>query len=330
MARDIDYNVLFIIAAWVEAVAYGFLFCMFCVNMYFTFGGGRRNSDGHSKVLLGISGSMFIIATIHVCLSCYRLVVAYVFNRLNRFGGPAGFMGNLGHWSAVLYETLYATQEILGGAAAIYRCWVIWNKDFKIVALPIALLIIAMVFGYGTDVLFTRQGSLESNLSRLPMLLTWIRTFYAVAVVQNLLTTGLMVYAIYRNYRKTVGANLRTYGGVRLTWLMRTMVEAAALQLLIEVLLLILFLCRTNIQYIFLDLVVPVIGITFNAMTISYRLRLLTEKSGGDTALSSWKPASQPRSDRTQTTMTQIDDVDGIELDDGTYRRDKHRSLADL
>ncbi|KIK57026.1 hypothetical protein GYMLUDRAFT_46643 [Collybiopsis luxurians FD-317 M1] len=311
---DIDYNVLFIIAGWVEAVAYGFLFCIFCVTLYFTFGGARRSHDSHSKILLGISTAMFLIATVHACLSCYRLVAAYVFNGTNPRGGPAGYLGNLGHWDAILTETLYSTQEILGGAAAIYRCWVLWNKQFKIVALPILLLIVTIVFGYWTDALFTRPGTLEGNIHDLVQLKIWIRTFYAVAVVQNILTTGLMIYVIYRNYRNTVGANVRSFGGIRMTWLMRTMVEAAALQLLVEFLLLILFSVGTNVQYIFLDSVVPVIGITFNAMTISYRMRLLTERSG-DT-MRTFKAAQQSdieEGERTQTTRVGVE-VDVIEL----------------
>ncbi|KIK57029.1 hypothetical protein GYMLUDRAFT_247300 [Collybiopsis luxurians FD-317 M1] len=276
---------------------------------------------------------MFLIATIHASIGCYRLVAAYVFNGTNPRGGPAGYLGNLGHWDAIFYETLYSTQEILGGAAAIYRTWVLWNKQFKIVALPIVLLILTiavelliysnndlsvwLVFGYWTDALFTRPGTLEGNLHDLLQLDAWIRTFYAVAVVQNILTTSLMIYAIYRNYRNTVGANVRSFGGISMTWLMRTMIEAAALQLLIEFLLLLLFLIGTNVQYIFLDAVVPVIGITFNAMTISYRMRLLTERPGD--SMWSFKAAQQSgsqlpsRSERSQTTHVGMD-VDVIEL----------------
>ena len=66
------------------------------------------------------------------------------------------------------------------------------------------------MFGYWTDALFTRPGTLEGNLHDLLQLDAWIRTFYAVAVVQNILTTSLMIYAIYRNYRNTVGANVRS------------------------------------------------------------------------------------------------------------------------
>jgi len=58
--------------------------------------------------------------------------------------------------------------------------------------------------------MFAKDGALEANLDQLEELMTWIRTFYAVAVVQNVLTTGLMIYAIYRNYRNQVGSNMRT------------------------------------------------------------------------------------------------------------------------
>ncbi|KAG7087520.1 hypothetical protein E1B28_013479 [Marasmius oreades] len=318
---NIDYNVLFLIAGWIEAVAYGFLFCIFCVTLYFTFGGTRRSYDNHSKILLGISTSLFLIATVHASLGCYRLVAAYVFHGGDPRGPPpAAYLGNLGHWDAIMTEVLYATQEVIGGAAAIYRCWILWNKQFKVVALPMLLLIVTIVFGYWCNALFARQGTNEGTLGEQKQLINGIRTFYAVAVVQNILTTGLMIYAIYRNYRNTVGTNLKTYGGIRMTWLMRTMVEAAALQLLIEFLLLVLFLVGTNVQYIFLNAVVPVIGITFNAMTISYRLRLLTETRGNSIWTSSkTMPHSSgqmpSRSDYSRPSRVDVD-VDVVELTD--------------
>ncbi|KAF5374328.1 hypothetical protein D9758_004600 [Tetrapyrgos nigripes] len=314
--HNVDYNILFLAANWLEAVAYGFLFCMFCGTLYFAFGSGANRSatsDGPSKMLLGFSTSMFLIATIHACMSCYRLVQAYVFNRFNPNNGPAGFMNDLFNWSAVFYEALYTTQELLGGMAAIYRCWILWNRDFKVVAVPIALFIVSMgeplypgfeiqrsdsdndnpVFGYGTDGMFITSSNSDHNIVHYPRLLDWICTFYSVAVVQNFLTTGLMIYAIYRNHRQNEDANVKSYGGLCMLWLMRTMIEAAALQLVIEILLLIFFLYESNIQYIFLDMVVPMIGITFNAMAISYRLRLLTEKQQQTTnSVLVWKPAS--------------------------------------
>ncbi|KAF5374372.1 hypothetical protein D9758_004523 [Tetrapyrgos nigripes] len=305
-----------------QAVAYGFLFCMFCLTLYFTFGGGRRSYDNHSRILLGISTTMFLIATLHACISVYRLVVGYSFNRLNPRGGPAGYLANLRHWDAIFSDLLYATQEILGGAAAIYRCWVLWGKNFNIIALPISLLIVSTVFGYGTDVLFARLKSPTASVPEQKQIQIWVRAFYVVAVVQNILTTGLMVYSIWRTYKKTAGIKMKTFGGMGLTWVMRTMIEAAGLQLLIEFLLLIFFLVQTNLQYIFLDLVVPVIGISFNAMTISYRLRLLTE--GGRDVLSSWRPATTTAisshhagSDGTQTRVAV--DVDVIELSEHDY-----------
>ena len=89
-----------------------------------------------------------------------------------------------------------------------------------------------------------------------PRLTHWITTFYAIAFVQSFLTTTLMAYRIWQTDRRS--AKYRTGEG-NLLPLMRILVESAALQLLVELLLLALYAANINAQYILLELVTPLV-----------------------------------------------------------------------
>jgi len=75
------------------------------------FRAGRRHVDSNTNVMIIVSTAMFVIATIHGVVGCYRLVVAYAFNRLNPLGGPVGYLGNLARWDQVFYGNQSFVRE---------------------------------------------------------------------------------------------------------------------------------------------------------------------------------------------------------------------------
>ena len=61
---------------------------------------------------------MFILASIHVSMNCYRMVQGYVIHA-HEPGGPVAWVGALAPWHHVFKDTVYATQEMLGDAVAV-------------------------------------------------------------------------------------------------------------------------------------------------------------------------------------------------------------------
>ena len=61
---------------------------------------------------------MFVLATIHVSMNCYRMIQGYVIHARDP-GGPAAWIGALAPWHHVFKDTVYATQEMLGDAVAV-------------------------------------------------------------------------------------------------------------------------------------------------------------------------------------------------------------------
>jgi len=262
----------FLLAAYIEALVYGFFLCIFCSTMYLHFFPDVvRKQDRHTNVMMVISCVMFFLATWHLIMNCVRLLAGYVDHRLSP-GGPAAYIGNLRPWDHILKDTIYATQENLGSAAAIYRCWVLWHKDWRVIVLPIALLITNFVAGY---IVCATYSSIDPTATVFnPRLDHWIKTFYSIAVILNILTTSLMSYRIYKTHRKS---SAYAVGKGSLLTVFRILVESAALQLVVEIVLLSLFAANINAQYILLESVTSVVGITFNVITLRIKLHAMSK-----------------------------------------------------
>lgn len=108
------------------------------------------------------------------------------------------------------------------------------------------------VSGYSVCGLYPAEKAGSSIFD--PRLLAWISTFYAVSFIQSLLTTGLMAYRIWTADRHA--AKYRADKG-NLMPILRILVESAALQLIIEIIVLGLYAGGNNAQYILLETITP-------------------------------------------------------------------------
>ncbi|KAJ7477178.1 hypothetical protein B0H11DRAFT_2234653 [Mycena galericulata] len=256
----------FLVATWLEALMYGCYLCVFFFGVFVQVTSSKGRNT-HNRVMFAISVVMFIIASLHVAMNCFRLLRGFS-TFVNGPGGAVGYLGVLGYWDHIFKDTLYATQSILGDAAAVYRCWILWNKDFRFIIVPTMLLIGSTVSGYMVCGLYTTVDPNATVFN--PRLGRWITTFYSIAVAQNILTTGLMAFRLWQTEQKT--ARYRTNKSPLLP-VIRILVESAALYLLIEIILLTLYSINYNAQYILLEIVTPTVGITFGMITIRITMR---------------------------------------------------------
>lgn len=264
MVRQLSLEKTFIISIWLEALVYGIFFTLFCATIYVNFT-LRRSQDAHSRAMFFCGVVFFIIATLHLGMNCFRMVRGYV----EAPQGPVAYIGDLRPWDHIFKDTLYATQEILGDGVAIYRCWVIWSRDWKVTVVPLILWIVSIISGYTVCGLYPTVNPQDTVFN--PRLTHWITTFYSIAVVQSAITTGLMAYRIWATDRRS--ASYRTASS-NLLPIVRILIESASLQFLVEVLLLSLYSANLNAQYILLEIVTPLVGITFAAITIRLSLRM--------------------------------------------------------
>jgi len=268
----------FLVATWLESLVFGLYLCIFCLSIYVNFTAiGTRSM--HNRIMFAASMIMFLFASLHLAMNCYRMVRGYVDFGMAP-GGPVAYIGNLATWHHIFKDTLYATQSILGDTVAVYRCWVLWDHDYRFILFPSMLLMGSAVSGYMVCGLYSTVNPLATVFD--PRLTRWITTFYSIAVAQNILTTGLMALRLWQGERES--ARYRMGGGIFMP-VIRILVESAALYLFVEILLLSLYSVNYNAQYILLEIVTPIVGITFSTITLRISLRSQNRslKSNGGT-----------------------------------------------
>ncbi|KAJ6519346.1 hypothetical protein C8R45DRAFT_18985 [Mycena sanguinolenta] len=266
MSPPVSLIQAFLVSFWLEGVIYGFFVCIFALSLAVNLGASKHQS-GHSRAMFIVGIVTFILATIHISINCMRMMRGYV-DHSSLPGGPVGYLGVLSQWDHVFNNVIYATQSILGDCVAVYRCWILWNRNFSVVCVPFLMVFGSAVSGYMTCAIFAKiqPGSTVFDKE----LDSWIKTFFVIAVAQNIITTTLMAWRIAAADRQTSSYRVTKNN---LLPILRILIESAALYLTAEIILLILYVANSNAQFILLEIITPIIGITFNAITIRITLR---------------------------------------------------------
>ncbi|KAJ8522333.1 hypothetical protein ONZ45_g1112 [Pleurotus djamor] len=247
-----------------ELFLYGVFTCLFIETVYISIK-KRRSQTRPSQIFFFGSWVMFIVATTHITLNVYRLLRGYVF--LRNTVGPDSYFADLGRWDNIAHDATNAIMTWLGDGLAIYRCYLIWDTIY-VVILPICLMAVSIVSNSVALHLFT-EVSLGSIFS--PTLVHWMNTLYSVALVQNVITTGLIAYHIYGHERRNrqhgvVSWSLTPSAG--LIPLVRIIVESAMGYTAILIVLIVLYALDNNGQYIMQECSVPAVGIVFTLISV--------------------------------------------------------------
>ncbi|KAJ7142659.1 hypothetical protein C8R44DRAFT_725994 [Mycena epipterygia] len=198
------------------------------------------------EILFAIACAMFIVATWHFGALPLSIILIVPDNV------TGAFLDDARAWHAIMRDALYITQCLLGDSVAIYRCWVLWDRDLRMVALPLVLL------AASTGDIFH------------PAIWDRIAAFYALALGQNTITTGLMAFRLWLVDRRSMAYNV---GQSHFYSTMLLLVESAALYFALQVVILASFLTKSNIQLIILGSIPPIIGTTFTLITIRVAFR---------------------------------------------------------
>jgi len=156
---------------------------------------------------------------------------------------------------------IYALQTLLGDAIVIYRCYVVW-QSVSVILLPVAtwvtfLAIWLTLVGYGnhstSSWLFSRQGAMLLN------------SFYALTLITNVISTGLLAFRIWTINRAT---SQQRATKSRILPLMNVCLDSGILYTTILTVSIILFTRKSQAIFIVQDMLVPTIAFTFYMVII--------------------------------------------------------------
>jgi len=166
---------------WVSTFLYGIYLVLFC-RCLSLFSDGRLREGRSQSILLASAIVMFLLSTASVVIFLMHGAVLY------GSGGLKWRPEDLEVASALVY----VTNNVVGDALLIYRCYVIWNTLY-IVIVPSLLLVATMILGYTIQ----------------------LKLFFILSLTTNLLIPTLVavrLWWILRRIRGTAGAETRRKG----------------------------------------------------------------------------------------------------------------------
>jgi len=161
---------------------------------------GRISAGRWTKPVSFTSLAIYTLCASHLALT----ILAYIVATLDSTGGLVGMLILYGTRLAVL-EVIRITIEmvtiLVGYAALIHRTWVIWNRDFRIVGIPLAMWFGQLGCGISLFVICSRnQEAMLKILSSALFLADWI-----LMISTNVYCTVFSAWKIWSTCRPVAG-----------------------------------------------------------------------------------------------------------------------------
>ncbi|KAJ7592017.1 hypothetical protein C8J56DRAFT_1162532 [Mycena floridula] len=219
--------------------------------------------------MVGASCIFFLVSTLEVSLSCYHVIRAFV---LTAPGGAAADFLHLSEWINVFKSTNIAISASTSDVVLIYRCYIVYNRNWKIIV-PSSLMLIAYMFiGFAIPIIQSRVVG-AAAISEAQQVVKFIHASLAISVAQNVLTTVLLVWQIWSVDKRTSGSVYATQNGIptqrsTLRNIIRIIIESGIMITFAMAASLITALVNSNADYITSDSGVIITGIAFNMIVL--------------------------------------------------------------
>ncbi|THV08182.1 hypothetical protein K435DRAFT_740107 [Dendrothele bispora CBS 962.96] len=224
----------------------------------------RRSPSATVKRPIFISAILlFIFVTAHWICDIFRAYQAFVLFE----GGvrPSDFYADLSQSSKAVKNGLLVASKVTSDATLVYRLWLAWERNSKIIIFPTVTLLGLTIFGVGITYqvtqVFPGEQLYESSTNR------WVTGDCVFTLCTNLYCTVLIVRHIW----KTNDA-FKTLGSTSVNNILITFIESAMIYTFWSALYFITYESHSNLQFVFLDTWAPIAGIAF--MLINVRISL--------------------------------------------------------
>lgn len=254
------------LALFLETFAYGVFFALCWITVHILFW-NRKDGIRTGGFLLYVALFMLVLATAHLIIDFVRAINAFLL--LNPGGDSSdsadSYYGNLGDPLFIAKTVLYWSQTLCGDSVIIWRCYMVYGRQFLVIVPPILFMFPAFAAGVIiiNDWVHTAPGT--------PIFVTethWITTFFVVTMTINIYCTAMISWRIYSTGRFRSGMGLRMGS---LLPVMIVIIESGALYTSGIIAFLCTYLAGSNGQYPALDLITPLVGIVFCLIILQVR-----------------------------------------------------------
>ncbi|KAI9573137.1 hypothetical protein HD554DRAFT_1145974 [Boletus coccyginus] len=249
-----------LLSTLLEALLYGFSLLMFGGTMWTLL--SQRSTRQVNRKMFVAACLLLLISTAHLIIHIIRIMYGLILYRDTYPGGPVAYFSDVSHWPFYVKNLLYTAQTLVGDAVVLYRCYVVWQSRL-IMIFPLLLWCATAVTGFMSCVTAenTTNGVDVGTLDR------WITSFWAMALAANLLATLLLISRIWFVHREVTKLGASN-GGSQLRSILHILVDSGVIYSVTLVVALICFVSESNGHNAVVDMITPIISITFYMVII--------------------------------------------------------------
>lgn len=296
LKNGVPYRSYYLIGFWVEAVIYGVYFVLFMGTMKIV---RRKPAQDRAGAIISIAGNaiMFGLATLHNGLNIYRMTEAYAVRSSQpgaTFDTPVLFLRDWANWDAYSFPIILALLTWTGDILVMYRCWIVWQRSYRVVVLPFVLLLISLVTTTMNVHWFRNKTSIPWSI-----MFHSFRMTFPLNFSQSTLTTGLIAYRIWKQHRMSQQAGVHASASLDLFTVMRIIIESALIYTLQQFMMIILYFTGHPSIVIVQHASVPSTGIVFVLIAIrthaATQSRVLFTSNFRESVLPAWMEMESER-----------------------------------
>ncbi|TFK26050.1 hypothetical protein FA15DRAFT_556394, partial [Coprinopsis marcescibilis] len=221
----------------------------------------KRAKRSSSRVFLYGNIFLFLNATVTVCISASKLIRAFGLQVMHP-KMPITYYEQFGIWDGISLAILADLGVWTADALVIYRCFIVWNKNYWVILVPCLLLIVSIVTG---GVMVTHF--IDPTRVTREQVTPFFTMVFPVNLAQVFLTTGLIAFHLFRVHATSRAAGLQS-DDIGLLTVARIMVESAAVYTIQQIVLLVLYLVKHPAQMLLHGTLLPSLGIVFLLMAL--------------------------------------------------------------
>jgi hypothetical protein len=242
----------------------------------------NKSSTGRTSwPLVLIVCSMYLLAITNLSIDVYRAIHAFAsIGRADVTHKYLLFHGKYNYATEVAKSAVYSVQTVLADGFFVWRCYIVWNKCWYIIVLPIIMVLGDMASAAGLCWTFSKatHGRVFNDSALGP----WITATFSMTLATNVVCSALIVYRLWRSQRlMEPGRN-----NFKLLPVMVMVIESGAIYSSALVCVVVTYTSRNNEQYIILDFLPSLMGIVFTLIVLRVGLGI---SSNGNAPLQSQK-----------------------------------------
>jgi len=194
MSPNFPIDESYLVASWVAASLWGAFSVLFLHTMISIV--ARKEARPKSTVIIFLICVMYLLATVHVSITLARNIEAFI-KHITDEGGAVLYLADIGQPLNRSKDMIYVTLIVLADFVLLWRCFMVWNKNFYVIFIPTVMIIGTAVSGYGAVGRYFTPDAFTAASVR------WAEGMLAVSMATNILLSLLSAGRIWYLARET-------------------------------------------------------------------------------------------------------------------------------